>query len=1818
MEREGEKFSSGEREEFCSSGDDKKICSNCKKEVATANFDLHFVHCTRNQILCKLCNEHVHLSDMDDHMEIQHARVECKDCDSRMDRWELDGPHKETCCKRLVICQYCDLELPFDLLQEHLSFCGSRTDPCSMCKKFVQKKEKENHIKEKCTKRLILCTYCQTKYPFDERIAHSKCCVVNSEQDPHANEVRMTVGSSSKKLDIKNITSSQEYVTPYKCIVCGKVTPSNEFKSHYEACIENVRRSNKFPIYNEAVNKSDEHMSPSRVKTEGLSDDFACYDVDDDQAAKQKSSSDQLHATKSDNGCRSKMPHAKVLTSSLGDTVPYIHDRQEENMVSCKCNLCEADVPMNEFKGHYEACTENPRSRRQFSMYSKKMSKSNEYVSNSGKTEKSTSDPTSFENYNQATKLKPNSDQLQATKNQNPSRDDEHDVESKICSLCKSQYEVHEFKEHLQQCVIKNTQQCVCGDYVLYPELSEHQKKCPGTLFARSCKLCHVKYTINEYENHYKSCPMSVATCELCNEAFLRHELENHFCTQDSRKNKVKSKSQRFQHTSDLTVMNKVENKESESDKKTESCQYCKREFSVNHLKEHIKACFMQPIKCRHCGGTLPLDESDYHKRLCPVLSKRNKLKSEGHKLDPGDAISSLNSVEDRKVFSVLSKYQQNNQVVQSTGLFAERKYLMEDDYEYPQYQEKYEVKNDRWPEGHVQMSAQNQKSTFEPELYCEVKSCRFCFYQFDAKDLEKHMIQCGEHYAECAVCGASVKFRELKNHTELHADIKFCLFCKERYPSDEEHFLSCPVSREFREKNFSPGKFESDSYFARISTQNREEGSSQYLMHSSNRKHFQPNAETNESSDHPMEVDEPSEVQSIPEHNQAETFSSRMREVASRSSGDEGVADDLRRLSKDLFKCKLCDEEKPLDDLFMSVFSMKEISLCVNCARKIQEHKTDFAGNVYSNASSPPEIEYDPLRADVVEKNKGSVQEVKACEFCERYLPLDELHEHTESCESSIYECPKCKASLLLGEKKAHDHICNGEKLSCSGAQKGRSANNSQKKKGASGGSGQDGKKACQFCGEIPQTPIKAHEKNCGLRYQKCKKCQKSVQLRYMKNHLVDQHKEEPGSYRPPGYAQRIIGSVEEIENSANEKKQAADGTNFKVCDDCHEKISYAEILNHEKSCSMRIDTCQYCDMILPHCFKAQHVEEDCPGVSFPDGTGLGRPLKEVKRSGRPQQEDNKGSRKPWQERGKGFLTKAYEQLPKLLSSPWAHENEVHHSNKYSYLGERHGNTRSTDHRDLPAHSQNHEQQELLPCEFCGALFDVEDLIVHQSGCKPELFTGSTNPDAEENITPQDRRCDDDHAPVSRNGTANLIKKEDRHVEEPQGIKNFNIFDKHPLDYDEELSDIRVSHQTQRSDNHDFTEIGKRNVDNSNITRNGGEQPADCCKECPHLNRPELSQRYTVSKNVNSQTHLKAGPRNEEFYGVERKNKRDFQTKVEHNRDDIEEKPSHSMSVKDYVRSGNNTDSGAFTFVAKAGNSNELSDSEQDQRRYDQGGRLHQNAERSHDDQHSDDRKYAVQLKITYKEGGCRLANEDDNSEMYQKLHSIPGLRRHHKMKQNERGLQARKFFGNNKDNTDELPNYENENSVKRAACQPVFEKSDKNYDNWYFETEPVEDLRSHLAELSLEHSRGKSGSSGESEPQRSSTSKQSYLHTRSTEDSDVVSVKFGNLRSADRQSEFNLSHTKSRGCDKQYENFPPGKYPKKLVNSHYQNEKEPLHLNDQQRSEYGMSYHGYKQQETQGNNSFKGGKSNYGQNYRRPQQDNTEKKPYSGRRWK
>uniref|UniRef100_A0A8C8RYM6 XIAP associated factor 1 n=1 Tax=Pelusios castaneus TaxID=367368 RepID=A0A8C8RYM6_9SAUR len=152
-----------------------------KRDVSAANFSLHEAHCVRFLAICPECDEPIALKEMEDHQEEAHKQVRCELCHQSMQKYLLESHESNECNERSLKCTFCELEMPFSKLQRHLEACGSRTELCWECNKYIMYKDMEKH-KDTCqndgspfsSEGLSdnLCQQCNKSFPDDQYLQH--------------------------------------------------------------------------------------------------------------------------------------------------------------------------------------------------------------------------------------------------------------------------------------------------------------------------------------------------------------------------------------------------------------------------------------------------------------------------------------------------------------------------------------------------------------------------------------------------------------------------------------------------------------------------------------------------------------------------------------------------------------------------------------------------------------------------------------------------------------------------------------------------------------------------------------------------------------------------------------------------------------------------------------------------------------------------------------------------------------------------------------------------------------------------------------------------------------------------------------------------------------------------------------------------------------------------------------------------------------------------------------------------------------------------------------------------------------------------------------------------------------------------------------------------------------------------------------------------------------------------------------------------------------------------------------------------------------
>ncbi|KAL1892429.1 hypothetical protein Cpir12675_004543 [Ceratocystis pirilliformis] len=165
-----------------SRGDADEQCKNCQQWIPRRAMLLHENFCRRNNVTCPQCHNvfqksseewanHWHCAYDDafgsspvsksKHDTIYHMKYTCEDCKQEFESLPLLAQHRTSVCpSKLILCQFCHLEVPQDGdpanpsaemilsgLTAHELADGGRTTECHLCDKIVRLRDMQTHMK---------------------------------------------------------------------------------------------------------------------------------------------------------------------------------------------------------------------------------------------------------------------------------------------------------------------------------------------------------------------------------------------------------------------------------------------------------------------------------------------------------------------------------------------------------------------------------------------------------------------------------------------------------------------------------------------------------------------------------------------------------------------------------------------------------------------------------------------------------------------------------------------------------------------------------------------------------------------------------------------------------------------------------------------------------------------------------------------------------------------------------------------------------------------------------------------------------------------------------------------------------------------------------------------------------------------------------------------------------------------------------------------------------------------------------------------------------------------------------------------------------------------------------------------------------------------------------------------------------------------------------------------------------------------------------------------------------------------------------------
>ncbi|XP_072736187.1 TRAF-type zinc finger domain-containing protein 1 isoform X2 [Ciconia boyciana] len=188
-----------------------RLCGNCKKDIPVANFTMHEIHCSRNIEVCRYCSELIPKSEMKNHIESEHGQVTCK-CRMKIEKCHLKDHEASACPLRPAVCQYCDIQLTFNKLQDHEIYCGARTERCGGCGRNVMVKDLKDHPRV-CGQDV-------------KQVRGSRTVPRFQDEDADLHALR----------DIRNRLRSDDEIIMLPCEFCEELYPAEDLILHQTGC----------------------------------------------------------------------------------------------------------------------------------------------------------------------------------------------------------------------------------------------------------------------------------------------------------------------------------------------------------------------------------------------------------------------------------------------------------------------------------------------------------------------------------------------------------------------------------------------------------------------------------------------------------------------------------------------------------------------------------------------------------------------------------------------------------------------------------------------------------------------------------------------------------------------------------------------------------------------------------------------------------------------------------------------------------------------------------------------------------------------------------------------------------------------------------------------------------------------------------------------------------------------------------------------------------------------------------------------------------------------------------------------------------------------------------------------------------------------------------------------------------------------------------------------------------------------------------------------------------------------------------------------
>ncbi|KFM75923.1 TRAF-type zinc finger domain-containing protein 1, partial [Stegodyphus mimosarum] len=176
------------------------FCEYCQLQLPFAELRNHYLYCGLQKEKCHICNQYVLQREMDRHSKIcqkHYFRTERSAYDMSSSTNSEQFSNSEDVIKNMArvsanrkivqdqhiekffCCEYCKTKVTLTELEDHLLWCGSRTEKCHICERDISIKEMNTHsqnCKKGSFKYLGECHICKQNIPWVDMNEHIPCC----------------------------------------------------------------------------------------------------------------------------------------------------------------------------------------------------------------------------------------------------------------------------------------------------------------------------------------------------------------------------------------------------------------------------------------------------------------------------------------------------------------------------------------------------------------------------------------------------------------------------------------------------------------------------------------------------------------------------------------------------------------------------------------------------------------------------------------------------------------------------------------------------------------------------------------------------------------------------------------------------------------------------------------------------------------------------------------------------------------------------------------------------------------------------------------------------------------------------------------------------------------------------------------------------------------------------------------------------------------------------------------------------------------------------------------------------------------------------------------------------------------------------------------------------------------------------------------------------------------------------------------------------------------------------------------------------------